>query len=452
MANIGGSHRLFLLKIVTILFFCQVWFETAGFTIRAEDVLCLLLLAGWLLPQILRWRLRYFSSPLGGPMLLWSSVLMLGVFITLTQPVGAEVKKDALVNGIRLISALSLFFIMYNNPAGAQEKARWVIRVVVTFSFLTTGVALLQIGYREGWLSIPLPASLTELKPGANRQQGREIFALFIGDNGTHVWSSMLAIQVLTVFYIARIRHHVMNRVLWYSYFTLLTAILIRTSVRSSILGLAVSVVTVELLQSQQSKDFFNRFSKPLVIVCVCLLLLGSVIFVPSESYFVERIRQTIPEIRGERVVFNRLSHIHGRFEYASTALELFGRSPVIGNGFWSFGVLSEQYAGEAIVHAHNSYMQTLAELGLVGTMTLAWLLWCLFRYARNIWHMEIENINLSIVRKLWVANLVFVLFTALFANPFWEPKQAGFLAMMLGVLMTHSRESSHGKGFMDLQ
>jgi len=441
--EVARTSSLWLLRLLVILLFCQVWWEVGGFTIRLEDVLILLLLVGWLLPSILRLRLSYYRSSLNVPVLLWSSVLLLGVFISLLQPFEAEVKKDALVNGIRLLLASSLFSIVYNYPATSRKKARIVLGVVISFSFLTTIVALLQIAYWDGWLPISFPAVLTEFKEGANTQKGREIFALFIGDTGTHGWSGMLAMQSLTVFYWAQRIRHPLKRAMWYSYFGLLTLILVRTSVRNSILGLCVALVSTELLGSQKSRYQFNRLFKPVLMSTLALLLLGGLFYLAPDSYFIERVRQVIPQLRDGQIMISRASNVYGRVRYAGIAWKLFLRRPLVGNGFWSYETLSNLHAPEPIVHAHNSYFQTLAELGAVGAIALVWLIWRLLRYSRFIWRKRFDDSYLRVIQKLWIGGLVFIGFTALFSNPFWAPREVGFRMFLLGVLTTWSREAA---------
>ncbi len=63
------------------------------------------------------------------------------------------------------------------------------------------------------------------------------------------------------------------------------------------------------------------------------------------------------------------------RLDYWSTGLKMFVASPVIGNGFNSFGLLSPKYrspgAGEAR-SAHNNFLQILIETGVVGFVFFA--------------------------------------------------------------------------------
>jgi len=84
-----------------------------------------------------------------------------------------------------------------------------------------------------------------------------------------------------------------------------------------------------------------------------------------------------------------------GREQYYTTSLRMFADSPLVGHGPGTWPVLRLSYteAGELdwyIPHAHNLYLHTLAELGLVGLLAggaallpVAWLLWRALRGPR---------------------------------------------------------------------
>lgn len=108
--------------------FCQVWFELAGVTVRLEDIITMILIGTPLLLALLTGKLRYYRSPLNLPLFLWATVIGMGIIVTLTSSLDGVTKKDALVNGIRLILAVRLFFVICHTiycPPQKLKVADW---------------------------------------------------------------------------------------------------------------------------------------------------------------------------------------------------------------------------------------------------------------------------------------------------------------------------------------
>lgn len=432
-----------------ILLFCQLWLDVAGFTVRAQDILTIVLLGiVFLVPAVLSLKITYLPGSLNWPIFLWGVAICFGVIITLIKPYSAVLKKDALVNAVRLILALSSFYLFYNYPISSRTKVRLVTRVIIVFSFLTTLVSLLQIGYWDGWSPLPLPSSLTSLAEGANIQRGREIFGLFLGDTGAHTWAGMLAMQALTVWLVAqKIRNQVM-RIGAYGYFGILCLILLRVSVRNSILGIAIVIVGITLISSHYSRYLFNRFFWPTLTV---LAVIAGVIFlmiIAPDSYFVERVRQILPQWERGSLVISRQSNIYGRLSFAEMALGMFRSSPLIGNGFYSFRELSASWSPSilgttrVVDHAHNSYVQVLAELGLFGAAFLTWLLWRISAYLYAT-RKFLRGTHLHrFTWQLAAGNFIFILITAFFSNTFWFPYYMALSMIFLGLLASLQQET----------
>ena len=86
-------------------------------------------------------------------------------------------------------------------------------------------------------------------------------------------------------------------------------------------------------------------------------------------------------------VSFSRLStqtpHIHPvfstvmRLAYWKDTLEIIRQSPFTGIGLGNFDLLQSRYA-------HNTYLQVWAEMGILGVISILWLVVALFKSARN--------------------------------------------------------------------
>lgn len=426
------------LAVIIVLLFSQVWRDIAGFTFRLIDLVLLLFLTFQLSAALYSQRLRYFRSAVNAPLLLWSAVILLGAFVAQIRPLIPLDQRDAIINGVRLVLALALFFMVNNDRSVTTTvKAQTVFYTVIGFSLVTTFVSLLQIAHWAGQLPFNLPAVLVTFKPGANQDPGREIFALFVGNNGTHTWSAMLAFQALTVWVVAITTKSMWRRLSGMSYFLLLSAILIRTSVRNSILGLFVAVILLSLMRALRSRYAVNRLVVPAFILAGILVVVTSLLAVGSELYFVERVAQAIPRLTPEGIVVDRASNIFGRLDYIAAGLNMFSRYPLLGSGFYGFRTFYLELTRDATIsHAHNSYIQVLAELGLVGMIAFGWLVWRIFgilatagsRIAhQRIWERRSWNLAVSV--------FIFILFTAIFANPIWEPTAMGFFMILVALV-----------------
>ena len=294
------------LNLILVLLFAQVWRDLFGFTFRLDDLVTLSMVGWWLFSSFRSGQFHFYRSRLNKPLTLWIAVIGLGIGVSLTQPLATDVKRDALVNGIRLMLAFCLYFVVNNHPLSAERKIHILFNTIIAFSLLTSAVALLQIAYWDGWLPFSLPAILTTFKEGADTERGREIFALFIGNTGTHSWSSMLAMQAMAVWLISASHRKWAYRLAGLVYFFVLCFILVRTSVRTSILGLGVAIFAILLIQAVRSRFPFNRLIKPLLMLGGVLCVLAIFLALAPQSYFLERVSQTIPQITSDGFVIDR--------------------------------------------------------------------------------------------------------------------------------------------------
>lgn len=430
-----GGRAFILTPAIFALFFVQLWFEVGGFTVRSEDLLVLLAIALGGLGVVLSGRLRYRHSPLSMPLIAWILVIGLGVMGTLRGSYPELIKQDALVNGVRLCLASALFFIAYFHPASFAKKARALIVTTLVVGVPTTIVCLLQIGYWDGWLPISLPAVLREMAEGSQQDRGREIFGLYIGNTGTHTWSGMLAMQALLVWLLSWRTRSQLRRLVGFSCFVLLSLILVRMSVRSSALGLFIAIVALALIGAVASGYPLNRLVKLVVVPLAALFALVALFVFAPDAYFVERIRQAIPQFENGRLTISRASNIYGRLTYMALAWQIFLDNPIFGSGFWSFTALGSALAGYRIAHVHNSYVQALSELGIVGAAVFAWLIGAMLMI---LWRTRAYLRRGGEHRLIWqwtTGGVVFLFSTAMVSNPFWDPVTFGLRMVLLGVL-----------------
>jgi O-antigen ligase len=425
-----------LLAILVCLLYVQVWPTVGGFTVRLEDVLIIVMWAAVLCKGCTSGTMRYRLSIVDIPLALWVMMIAVGVVVSLQQPYDAETHKNAIVNGGRLALACSLFPLSRAWPGSASSKWRALVRASLGISLLTTAVALAQIAYWDGWLPFSLPHWLIEFKPGANTTRGREIFALYVGNTGAHTFSGMLSLQALLVWLLAWSTRSLRKRYLLLFYFAVLFLILIRVSVRNSILGLIFSVICVTLYGPLRYRDRSSFVIRAGVIVVFALLIPALLLSIAPDTYFFERVRQAIPYLEGGRLAVSRGSNIYGRIDYYKAAWQMFVAHPVLGVGFYGYQAQSTAYLGSHIVHAHNSYLQTMAEMGVIGSVAFLWLAHALGQLLRNRWHAAVSNKELRLVWSQASGAVLFLAFTALFSNTLWAPQYLTVLACTLGALV----------------
>lgn len=431
----GISLFLPLVGLLIITIFCQVWFTVSGFTVRLEDIIILALAATLLLPALKSGELRYYFGPLNFPLFLWAIVILMGIIITILSPLDTVTKKNAIINGIRLILAIGTFFVIDWHSTASEKKLTVILSTITLFSFVTTLVSVLQMGHWDGWLPFALPPVLTTFKEGANTEQGREIFALYLGDTGSHTWSGALAMQAMLVSILAHYSNSYWKKGALWIYFGLLTLILIRISVRNSILGLFITIISIALIRNLTIHRLTARMARPLTIVALVSVLFYGLFLYAPDSYFAERIRQAIPTIENGQLIINRGSNIYGRFEYWSTAIRIFSDAPFVGNGFYSYQALSGSYGTNAVVHAHNSYLQTMAELGVLGVTALALLMGAMTYYLVRAYSICRLDRTATLWWEFTTASIIFLFFSMLFGNTLWSPNYIVFRMILLGVL-----------------
>ena len=442
LPNVSPFRRrvVWPLGLYAVLLFCQLWIDVSGFTVRAEDVLAFVLLSILLFPILATGKLRYSQNPLNRPLLVWCTVLLLSVGTTMFSPYSGLVKKDAAVNGIRLVLAVGTFYVVERHPAPAGRKLQGVVGTVLGFSLVTTAVSLLQMGHWDGWLPISLPSMLTTFREGANTQPGRELFALYLGDTGSHTWSGSLAMQALLVWVLTSYTRRPGRKLFIWAYFTLLMYILVRVSVRNSILGLFASIATLVVLRAS-TKHWFNKMLRIVSLICLTVVLFYGLLYVIPDTYFVQRIRQVVPRVETGKVIIDRGSNVYGRFDYWVAALRMFAGSPIFGRGYYSYRALSEQFLTRPIVHAHNAYLQTLAETGLIGAAVLGWVSLSLVRYLRRVRRSCGLRSSAKLLWELTVGSFVFLAFTSMFGNTLWSPNHVAFRMIILGILVDTVRD-----------
>lgn len=433
-----NSEKYLFFVLITSLFI-QIWFDVLGFTVRLEDLIAILFVVFILLRLNNGYRLKTLNR--FDWIILWFAlILIISMLNTIISGYSIQVKKDALINGTRIILCLLSFFVAYDLIKNKIISLEAILKLLIGISFLTTTISLIQILYWDGALPFGLPSMLTTLKEGANVEQGREIFGLYIGDTGSHKWSAMLSVQIMVVFfYLAYIKKK-KHQFFLGAYLLVMFYILLHISVRNSILGVIISIVAVLFLNNLPKRNFnIKDFSKAIGVLFISIItLIGIVIILPEDNYYVQRFLSAIPKFGSDGIEVDRASNIVGRLYYWFFAWTLFLENPFLGSGLYSYEYLSMARSAMPTVHAHNSYFNYLAETGLIGFISLIVLLIFAFRKIWKLRRVPFKNRAFVTVRNILLASFIFISFTSFFGNTLYQTPELMIRFILLGSALSY--------------
>jgi len=133
-------------------------------------------------------------------------------------------------------------------------------------------------------------------------------------------------------------------------------------------------------------------------------------------------ISRSLPQKQHTQPLFSTLM----RMNYWKDTLEIIRASPLTGVGLGNFNLVHSRYA-------HNSYLQIWAEMGILGIISILWLIFTVFKSAlKNI----SENTQKNQVVVLIAANTVFLAHN-LVDFTFFLPEVALLWWIILGLLLT---------------
>ncbi|MBI1184595.1 hypothetical protein GC194_10005 [bacterium] len=416
----------------------QLWLSL-GITMRLED-LAIITIGGFIT----------YSAALQGHYTLkshrfkWSIILLMTILLgsaisTKIHHYPGQVVKDSILNAIRIILALSTFFITLHFAKKITVLPQLISKTLRWVSFPALLICLLQTVYWDISKSLPLPSFLTTLNHDANQTAGREIFGMYWSDTSAHGWSAILAIIGLYYFAMAKT---IKGRRVVYALLSLLCFILlIRISVRASILGYAFACIGTYIIESWKVMNKKRFFMQIAILFIVALPIYLFIINYSGQNYFILRVQDSVPSFKGGQVAIDRGSNIVGRLYFWLFAIGLFQQHPLFGSGFYSYEHLSAASSLFPAQHAHNSYLNILGELGIIGFFAFGWFFFQTIVLLKNAYGSTIQDDHFVVFRNLATSSLLFFLFTALFANPFYDPHQLMIRMIVLGIVFNYIKK-----------
>lgn len=216
---------------------------------------------------------------------------------------------------------------------------------------------------------------------------------------------------------------------------------LLFTGKRSPVLLLmaAVGIIYIFIEKGKTNKKIFKVAL--LGILAVILLFVGAM-FIPQLQVLVGRLLDS-----------DDWSTLGGRTELYELAIGMFRESPLFGQGWNSYKLVSESTIGRvyasqyARMQTHNIYLQLLSEVGLIGFGSIVLLLivplWSTFRSTRRYGIQEYLGAFCSDRSKKDLLSCVFILLFFLLygmtGNPLYDPYMYFLGLMSCAALQSYS-------------
>jgi len=137
------------------------------------------------------------------------------------------------------------------------------------------------------------------------------------------------------------------------------------------------------------------------------------------------------------------------RLDAWEKTLEMFTDFPVTGTGLgtfqWAFAGYQRRGEWLSWAHAHNDYLQVLAEAGLVGALLLTWALWVFIRrvmrpaLARKSHHLRWTTVAIA-------AGVFAMLIHSVVDFNLQTPSNAALFAILVGLLTAAAQDESSGR------
>jgi len=222
---------------------------------------------------------------------------------------------------------------------------------------------------------IPLAFSLFQIFNGEPDALGlNRVYGTFAHPNG---FACYLVVLMPLVVYLYQGASNINRKTFHLVIFALMLLSLFCTYTRVAWVAFLVSMLIIGFAR-------YKKFYLKLILVLLILLL-----FIPSfNQIFTRRIQ---PD-----------DSFYGRFSFNQFSLALFSQKPILGHGLGTYALLStpvfgekrERYGRTLGVGAHNDYLRTLSETGIIGLFAFFFLFYSLFKTGRRIYRSGDYNLK----------------------------------------------------------
>lgn len=310
----------------------------------------------------------------------------------------------AKIDTIHLFGGLLIFWIFISNPLVAVAgEQNWIFTFFQLFILMWLTGQLLVTHDRQMVLlvlfSIVSIISAVDILQNSLSSESEVLIGVSGLTGGANTTARYLVVALVFLNYLRLLKKHIISSIAILTSMMLISASIIYTASRTSILLLALAT----------SITIFSRrlFEKPRQMVPVIVLILGVMWLAPKEiSYEIVNSPNTIQ--LGEDTMGIR-------YELWRAGLKMWQKHPITGIGIGKFSEYNLAYADSsdlvykryARLNAHNMYVQILAETGLVGfALFLGLILSALWK----LWRASQQSSGVSQLARMWLIALLVML------------------------------------------
>lgn len=331
------------------------------------EVGAVLLAALWLAKQFIEEEISILWNQIYLPMIAFAAMVLLQLIFGITA-----YRHDTITQGMLYCAYGLLCFLVTQSLLRASE-ARKIAVILSVYGAIVASFALVQGVAPNGklyWMRQPL--------------LGGWIYGPYVNHNHYAGLMEML-VPIPMVIAVSHLAHE-KTRIAAGIAAAVMAGTIFLSGSRGGMLAIFVELATLGVLLSRQKKQLRIALGvAAFVVVLVSLLVwLGG-------KELTTRVTSISTEARGEISGGMRLS-------IDRDTARMFTQRPVFGWGLGTFPVVYPQfrsfYTNFFVNEAHNDYLQLLAEMGILGSFTMAWFLFIVFRQVRRKTHKWTSDVS----------------------------------------------------------
>lgn len=372
-----------------------------------DDIIIVMIIFAWVIRQLVTDKANWVKTTINRPLLVLVGIAFFSLIYASFNLAGSEIFGN-LLHLIKWVEYMSVFLIIVNLVKSKREVRNLIVTLIITAILVSLYAIYEKMGgysFYTNWFNVT----------GGVRVLG------YSGTFATgHELGAFLAIPIvlLTSFIFGEGTSR-LKKIFLFMIILLLSYALFNGMSRTSYVGVYLALLILGIFKK-----------KPTLIAM--LLAVIPILFSFYSGHFISRIQFTFEE-GIDRSTSDRLV-IWGN------ALGIFIQHPFLGIGFW--GSYLPKYLN---LGPHNSFLQTLLEMGIFGFAVFIWLI-------RNLWLETVktfkrtEDFFTKDVSAAFFALLVGFLFASMSAEIFYWSRIIGYFWLLAGLVFVLQKIDSEPK------